>query len=150
MKLLKNIFYIFFPLLIGIVISIITRPGIDFEILKKPPLSPPAILFPIVWTILYLLMGISYYLYKNNSYTEKTIDITHYLQLFVNALWSIIFFTLKLRFFAIIWILLLTILVYTLINLYLQRYKLSGYLQIPYLVWCIFATYLTVGIYLLN
>lgn len=148
MKIIKNIFYIFFPLTIGIIISLITNPNI--ETLNKPPLSPSPIVFPIVWTILYLLMGISYYLYKNNSNEEKIIDITHYLQLFVNAIWSIIFFSLNLRFLAIIWVLILTILVYTLITLYLNNYKISGILQIPYLIWCIFATYLTVGIYLLN
>ncbi len=149
-KLIINIFYIFFPLLIGLSVSLLTQGNFNFKDLKQPPLSPPSILFPIVWTILYLLIGISYYLYKKNTYTEKTEIIIYYTQLLVNALWTIIFFTLKLRFFAIIWILILVILIYTLISLFLQKYKLSAYLLIPYLIWCIFATYLTVGIYLLN
>lgn len=149
-KLLTNIFYIFFPLFIGISVSILTQGNFNFQDLKQPPLSPPAILFPIVWTILYLLIGISYYLYKKNTYTEKTEIIIYYTQLLVNALWTIIFFTLKLRFFSIIWILILVILIYTLITLFLQKYKTSAYLLIPYLIWCIFATYLTIGIYLLN
>lgn len=149
-KLIINIFYIFFPLLIGLSVSLLTQGNFNFQDLKQPPLSPPSILFPIVWTILYLLIGISYYLYKKNTYTEKTEIIIYYTQLLVNALWTIIFFTLKLRFFAIIWILILVILIYTLISLFLQKYKLSAYLLIPYLIWCIFATYLTVGIYLLN
>ena len=63
-KLLINIFYIFFPLLIGISVSLITSGSFNLQELKQPPLSPPSILFPIVWTILYLLIGISYYLYK--------------------------------------------------------------------------------------
>ena len=149
-KKLLNLFYIFFPFIIGILVSILTAGNFNFQNLKQPPLSPPSILFPIVWTILYLLIGISYYLYKKNSYTNKTEIILYYTQLLVNASWSIIFFTLKLRFFSIIWILILVILIYTLITLFLQKYKPSGYLLIPYLVWCIFATYLTVGIYLLN
>ena len=149
MKIIKNLFYIFFPLIIGITISIISG-NFNLKELNQPPLTPPSILFPIVWTILYLLIGISYYLYKKNTYTEKTEIIIYYTQLLVNALWSLIFFTLKLRFFAIIWILILVILIYSLITLFKQKYKPSAYLLIPYLVWCIFATYLTIGIYLLN
>lgn len=149
-KLLLNIFYIFFPLIIGITVSILTQGNFNIQDLNQPPLSPPGILFPIVWTILYILIGISYYLYKKNTYTEKTEIILYYTQLLVNALWTIIFFTLKLRFFSIIWTLILVILIYTLITLFLQKYKPSAYLLIPYLIWCIFATYLTVGIYLLN
>ncbi|MGM9850444.1 MAG: TspO/MBR family protein [Bacilli bacterium] len=150
MKLIKNLFYIFFPLIIGITVSLLTRGNFNLNELKQPPLAPPSILFPIVWTILYLLIGISYYLYKKNTYTNKTEIIIYYTQLLVNALWSIIFFTLKLRFFSIIWILALIILIYTLITLFNQKYKPSAYLLIPYLIWCIFATYLNIGIYLLN
>lgn len=149
-KLLTNIFYIFFPLLIGFFISTLISNNIDYQTLKQPPLALPSALFPIIWSILYLLIGISYYLYKKNTYTEKTEIIIYYTQLLVNALWSIIFFILKLRFFSIIWILALVILIYTLITLFLQKYKISAYLLIPYLIWCIFATYLTIGIYLLN
>jgi len=149
-KLIKNIFYIFFPLLIGLVISLLIKNNIDYQTLKQPPLAPPSILFPIVWTILYILMGVSYYLYKKNTYADKTETIIYYLQLFINALWSIIFFILKLRFFSIIWIMILVILVYTLITLFLQKYKPSAYLLIPYLIWCVFATYLNIGIFLLN
>lgn len=149
-KLIKNTFYIFFPLLIGLIISLLIKNNIDYQSLKQPPLAPPSILFPIIWTILYILMGISYYLYKKNTYTDKTEVIIYYLQLFVNALWSIIFFILKLRFFSIIWILILAILVYTLITLFIQKYKPSAYLLISYLIWCIFATYLNIGIFLLN
>ena len=133
MKIIKNIFYLFFPLTLGIIAGIITNSSIDYQNLKQPPFSPPSIVFPIVWTILYILIGLSYYL-----------------QLFINFTWTIIFFTLKLRFIAIIWILILTILVYTLITLFIQKYKLSAYLLIPYLIWCLFATYLTIGVYLLN
>ena len=150
MKTIKNIFYLTFPLILGIISGLITRNSIDYSNLNKPPLSPPGIIFPIVWTILYILIGISYYLYKNNTETNIVEEITYYLQLFLNFTWTIIFFTLKLRFLAIIWILALSISIYTLITLFLQKYKPSAYLLIPYLIWCLFATYLTVGTYLLN
>lgn len=150
MKIIKNIFYLTLPILLGIAVGFLTRSSIDYNELIKPPLAPPGILFPIIWSIIYILMGISYYLYKKNSYDNKLIDIVYYLQLFVNITWSIIFFTLKLRFFSIIWIFLLIILVYTLITLFLQKYKLSAYLLIPYLIWCLFASYLNIGVYLLN
>ena len=150
MKYVKNIFYLTFPLILGIISGIITNSSIDYSNLKKPPLSPPGIVFPIVWTILYILIGLSYYLYKKKTYTNKTEIITYYIQLFLNFTWTIIFFTLKLRLTAIIWILALSISIYTLITLFIQKYKLSAYLLIPYLIWCLFATYLTVGTYLLN
>ena len=146
---LKNIFYIFFPLLVGTIVGFAISGSIDYNTLTKPPLSPPSILFPIVWSILYLLMGISYYLFKRNN-NDNTISFIYYLQLFVNAMWSIIFFLWELRFLAIIWILLLDVLVILLIYLFFQKSKISSYLNIPYLIWLLFATYLTIGIYILN
>lgn len=149
-EILKNIFYLTLPLILGTIIGILTSTNIDYKMLNKPPLSPPSIIFPIVWTIIYILMGISYYLLKKNSYNNKIESLIYYIQLFVNLTWSIIFFTLKLRFISIIWILILIILIYLLITLFYQKYKTSAYLLIPYLIWCIFATYLNIGIYLLN
>lgn len=150
MKYIKNIFYLTFPLILGITSGLITKNSIDYSNLNKPPLSPPGIIFPIVWTILYILIGLSYYLFKKNTQANITEEITYYLQLFLNFTWTIIFFTLKLRFLAIIWIIALSISIYTLITLFQQKYKPSAYLLIPYLIWCIYATYLTVGTYLLN
>ena len=150
MKYIKNIFYLTFPLILGIISVLITNNSIDYSNIVKPPFSPPGIVFPIVWTILYILIGLSYYLYKKNVETNIVEEITYYFLLFLNFTWTIIFFTLKLRFTAIIWILALSISIYTLITLFIQKYKLSAYLLIPYLIWCLFATYLTIGIYLLN
>jgi len=149
-KFFNNIFYLFFPLLIGSIIGILISNNIDYNTLIKPPLSPPSILFPIVWSILYLLMGISYYILKKKDNTNIIISTIYYIQLFVNALWSIIFFSLEWRFFAIIWIILLDILVITMIYLFYKKEKIAGYLNIPYLIWILFATYLTIGIYILN
>ena len=89
---IKSLFYIFFPLFIGIVVSLFTSNFMDYSNLVKPPLSPPSILFPIVWTILYLLMGISYFIIKKTNNDDINLDFVYYIQLYVNALWSIIFF----------------------------------------------------------
>lgn len=149
-SLLKKAFYLFFPLLLGGIVSLIIAGHIDYTSLNRPPLAPPKILFPIAWTIIYLLMGLSYYLYKKESEELDMIDIVYYAQLFINIFWSFIFFLWKLRFFAILWILLLDILVIGLVYLFYQRKKISAYLNIPYLLWILFATYLTAGIYFLN
>lgn len=149
MKLIKNLFYIFLPLIIGIVVGLISQPSTEYSNLIKPSLSPPGILFPIVWTIIYLLMGISYFLIKKEKNTALE-SIVYYLQLFVNALWSIIFFNLEWYFFAIVWIILLDLLVAAMIYLFYKKNKISGYLNIVYAVWLVFATYLTISIYILN
>lgn len=147
---LKKIFYLFFPIMIGSIIGFVINKYIDYSILIKPPLSPPKLLFPIMWSIIYLLLGISYYLYKKNSIDNKKINYIYYIQLIVNYLWSFIFFVWKLRFVAIIWIIILLILVINLYRLYYSKYKISAYLLIPYIIWTMFATYLTIGIYILN
>ena len=149
-NILINSFYLFFPLIIGGIVGILISNHIDYNTLVKPPLSPPGIFFPIIWSIIYLLMGISYFILKKNDNTNIIISSVYYLQLFVNALWSIIFFILKWRFISIIWIILLDILVIVMIYLFYQKDKISGYLNIPYLIWSLFATYLTIGIYILN
>lgn len=149
-KILKNIFYIFFPLIIGGIVGFAISGNIDYNLLDKPPLAPPKIFFPIFWSIIYLLMGISYFILKNNNKDTKKIDVIYYIQLFVNALWSIIFFILKWRFVSIVWIIFLDILVLYMIYLFSKEKKISAYLNIPYIVWILFATYLTIGIYILN
>lgn len=145
---IKKYFPIFFPIIIGTLVGLIISKSIDYNNLIKPPFSPPGILFPIAWTIIYLLMGVSYYIVKDNlSDKEKAL---YYAQLAVNALWSIIFFTLKWYLLSVLWIILLDILVITMILIFYRNNKLSAYLQIPYLLWILFATYLNIGIYLLN
>ena len=147
---IKRLFYLFFPIVIGSIVGLIISKYIDYSTLVKPSLSPPKLLFPIMWSIIYLLLGISYYLYKKNSVDNNSIDFIYYLQLIVNYLWSFIFFVWKLRFIAIIWIIMLLILIIILYKTYYNKYRLSSYLLIPYIIWTIFATYLTIGIYILN
>lgn len=148
-NILKNLYYLLFPLIIGIFISFLVGDSIDISVLNKPALTPPKFIFPIVWTILYLLIGVSYYIYRKNN-NDDFDKIIYYLQLFFNFMWSIIFFEWKFRFIAIIWIIILDLLVYYLIALFKEKNKISAYLLIPYFIWIIFATYLTIGIYLLN
>ena len=138
------------PVIIGGVIGLVTSNAIDYNSLEKPILSPPGILFPIVWTILYILMGISYGILKSNNLVDEKVRRIYYLQLFFNALWSVIFFVLKWRLFSFIWIILLDILVIVMIYRFYKKNKVSGLLQIPYLIWVLFATYLNLSIYLLN
>jgi tryptophan-rich sensory protein len=149
MKLSRKLFYLFFPLILGSLVGFIISGSIDYNELLKPPLAPPSWLFPVMWSIIYLLMGISYYLLKNENNNECLSKI-YYIQLGVNLLWSIIFFVLKARLFACIWIILLDILVILMIYWFYNTKKISGILNFLYMGWILFATYLTIGIYILN
>lgn len=141
---------ILLPVLGGAIVGIITSQSIDYNALKQPPLAPPSALFPIVWTILYILMGVSYGILKSKEQTDKDVDLIYYGQLIVNYLWSFIFFVFKWRFLAILWIILLAVLVVIMITRFYGKDKTAGLLQIPYLLWVLFATYLTIGVYVLN
>ena len=141
---------ILLPVLGGAIVGIITSQSIDYNALKQPPLAPPSVLFPIVWTILYFLMGVSYGILKSKEQTDKDIDLIYFGQLIVNYLWSFIFFVFKWRFLAILWIILLAVLVVIMITRFYRKDKTAGLLQIPYLLWVLFATYLTIGVYVLN
>lgn len=147
---IKKLIYLFLPLLSGSIIGLIISNSIDYDLLIKPAFSPPGYLFPIIWAILYLLMGISYYLLKNRSTNTIKESKIYYVQLIVNLLWSIFFFVLKWRLFTIVWTVLLLILVIYMIFIFYKKNKISAYLNIPYLLWLIFATYLTIGTYILN
>ena len=141
---------IILPLALGAIVGLIIMPFMDYKSLEKPPLSPPSIVFPIVWTILYLLMGISYALLKQKSLVDSSVNISYYVQLVLNLLWPIAFFVFKWRLFAFIWILLLDIAITTMIRVFFSKDKLAGILQVPYFIWSLFATYLNLGIYILN
>lgn len=141
---------ILIPLIIGGLVGWIISGPMDYNELNQPPLAPPGFIFPIVWTILYILMGISYGILETKNLIDSEINSIYYWQLFVNALWSIIFFVLKWRFFAFLWIILLAVLVITMIIRFYEKDKTAGLLQIPYILWVLFATYLNFGTYLLN
>lgn len=142
---------ILIPLAVGSISGLISMPFMDYKELIQPPLSPPGWLFPIVWNILYILMGISFYLiYEEINYDKDNAYIVYFTQLLVNGLWSIFFFVLKWRLFSSIWLFLLIILVIIMIIRFYKINKVSSLLQLPYLLWTIFALYLNIGIYILN
>lgn len=152
---------ILIPVIVGGIVGLLISKFIDYNTIHKPPLSPPSTAFPIAWTILYILMGISYGILKNqyinnlsilNNKEGKLLSTKqlYYVQLAVNSLWPIIFFIFKWRLFAFIWILILIILVILMIIDFYKKNKLAGLLQIPYLLWLIFAAYLNLGVYILN
>ena len=143
---------ILIPLFLGFISGLLSMSGMrEFNTLAKPSLAPPGFIFPIVWTILYILMGYSSYLiYEENDYHSTCCLKIYILNLFVNVLWSPIFFGLNLRLFALIWIILLDLIVAYMILCFYKVNKKAAYLQIPYMVWCLFATYLNLMFYLLN
>lgn len=125
-----------------------------YDRIITPPLSPPPILFPIVWTILYTLMGVSsariYIKGKEQNIDVSGALLVYALQLAVNFFWSIIFFNMQAFLFAFIWIILLWLLIIVMIKRFYEIDPLSAWLQIPYLLWVTFAAYLTFAIYILN
>ena len=125
---IKRIIYSLAPVIGGAIVGLIISGYMDYQDIIKPPLSPPSLVFPIVWTILYILMGISYFLATKDDGNSKELDQIYLLQLLVNFLWPIIFFVLKMYFTAFLWIILLLILcVYDLallcIHLIIHLYK---------------------------
>jgi len=146
LKLAKDILI---PLLVGGLVSFIINPFLDYGELVKPPLSPPGWVFPVVWGVLYFLMGVSFYIADKKNLDNQD-KLLYYFQLGVNALWSVFFFILKWRLFSFFWIAFLATLVYYMIKMFYKYSKVSAYLQIPYFIWCLFAAYLNLGIYLLN
>ena len=145
---------ILIPLLVGGLSGLLTMRSMDlFGALNKPPLSPPAWLFPVVWTALYVLMGIASYLViearAGQEQTTRAI-VLYGVQLFFNFFWSIIFFNLEWYGIAFIWLLILFILVVATTVSFFRIDKRAGYLMLPYCVWIVFAGYLNLGIAMLN
>ena len=142
------------PLAIGALAGFLTSNSMEaFASLSKPSLSPPGFLFPIVWTILYVLMGVSSYLVLTSGQGKNKIReamITYGLQLVFNFFWSIWFFNLEWYLFAFIWLLILWVLIFNTIASFYEISKTAAYLLIPYLLWVTFAGYLNFAIYLMN
>lgn len=150
----KLLISIAIPLAVGALAGLLTKDAMAiFAALKQPPLSPPGIVFPIVWTILYILMGISSYLLETSDGDPTAIDGAmniYYYQLVVNFLWSIFFFNFGWYLFSLLWLILLWVLVFVMIKQFYKISKLAAYINIPYLLWLTFALYLNAGIWWLN
>ncbi len=148
------IFNLAVPLITGAVSGFLTRSAMQqYGQLNQPPLSLPSAVFPVVWTTLFLLMGISAYLVTmKRSDGLKSFDLpaVYWIQLIVNFIWPLIFFNLAIYGIALAWLILLIILVIYMIFQFHDITPAAGWLQVPYLLWLIFAGYLNAGIWLLN
>ncbi len=141
---------IFIPVALGFLVGLLSNSKADYNNLVLPPFAPPSWVFPVVWTLLYILMGISSYLILENTSYDYQKLIIYIIQLIVNLLWSIIFFVFNLRLLAFIWILILDALVIVMIIRFCKTNKTAALIQIPYLLWILFASVLNLSIFILN
>ena len=150
--------FILCPLVGGLISSAITGSAMmNFDKLNQPPLAPPAWLFPVVWTILYLLMGVAIYLIyrikpkdKKQALLKRQEMVLFFTQLMLNFMWTILFFRLEVRYFAFGWLLLMWMMILALIILAFKNQKVVAWCLMPYLAWCTFAAYLNIMIAVLN
>ncbi len=142
------------PVAVGALSALLSRSGMQaFSQLKQPPLSPPAWLFPVVWTILYLLMGLASWLVLTSGKPRGAVENALWwygVQLAVNFFWSILFFRLKLYLTAFLWLVLLWVLILITLLQFRRLRPSAGWLLLPYLLWVTFAGYLNFGVWLLN
>lgn len=147
------IFAILIPLAVGGLSALISAGGMMRADLPMVPLMPPGWVFPVVWTVLYILMGISSYLVYTSgaSPAEKTKALGVYaLQLFVNFCWPILFFNLRLFGFSFVWLILLFVLVLITAVRFGRINRVAGLLFVPYILWLILAGYLNLAIAVAN
>ncbi len=143
------------PIGTGLLSALLTKGNMDiYENLIVPNLAPPALVFPIVWMVLYTLMGISSALIYKRKFTDtmavRQALTTYGISLVINFGWSIIFFNANAFLLSFLWLLLLLYFIVKTILEYIKIEPLAAYLQIPYALWVIFAGYLNIAIYLLN
>lgn len=142
------------PLIVGGLSAILTSGNMEiYSQIVRPPLSPPSWLFPVAWTILYTLMGISLYLVWNSdadTNQKRIAFIIFGVQLFLNFIWSPIFFNMQQFLLAFVVLVLLWLFTLGMIVFFYKTSKAAGLLQIPYIIWLTFAGYLNFAIYLLN
>ena len=135
---------------IGGLASFVTRDSMNiYSYIVLPPLAPPSWIFPVVWTILYILMAISATIVYNNSPNASALTL-YALQLIVNFIWPILFFNGRMFSAAFICLIVLWILVLWMIVKFYKVRPVAAYLQIPYLIWLTFALYLNWNVFVLN
>ena len=146
------VYSILIALAVGGLAGLLTSSSIEiYSQLEKPPLSPPSIVFPIVWTILYILMGISAaIIFNSNDIMKKSALKTYAVQLIINFFWTIVFFNMGWYLFAFIWLLLLLAVVIIMVVQFYKIKPLAAWLQIPYVLWLLVAAYLNYMVYVLN
>lgn len=149
----KLLLFIAIPLITGGLSALVTSGSMkSFEAINKPPLSPPGWLFPVVWTLLFILMGIaSYIVWEQGTGTQRrNALILYFVQLFFNFMWSVIFFNRQAYLFAFVWLVILWALIIATAVAFYRIEKSAGYLMLPYILWVTFAGYLNLAIYILN
>lgn len=139
---------------VGALSGWLTRDGTKLytQTIVQPPLSPPSIVFPIVWMILFALMGVgAARIYLSRSSKERSTGLLLYgLQLAFNFVWSFLFFQFRLFGFALLWLAILWLLILGMALTFRKVDSLAAGLQIPYLLWVAFAGYLNFGVWMLN
>lgn len=142
------------PLLVGYFSSVLSRSAMtEYGTMNKPPLSPPAMVFPIAWTILYIMMGLASYfiiMSEADSKAKMSIMIIYAISLAMNFCWSIVFFNWRMYLVAFIWLLVLWCLVIIIAVKSFNVSKIATVMFIPYILWLTFAAYLNFGAYYLN
>lgn len=141
------------PLAVGGLAALLSGGMADYRAMNQPPLSPPGWLFPVVWTVLYLLMGYASYLIwiSDAPEAEKRKALVLYgAQLLANFIWPLLFFGAEMYLTALIWLVVLWILIFLTIRAFSRINERAGDLLIPYILWVTFAAYLNLGIFLLN
>lgn len=140
------------PLIMGAVSAFLTQNAMfSFESMNKPPLAPPAWLFPIAWTILYILMGgASFFIYESSDESHYIGLAIYAFQLIFNFVWSLIFFRLGDYVLSTVWLVLLISLIIALIANTSKYSIIAMSMLIPYAAWCCFALYLNIGIAMNN
>lgn len=142
------------PLAVGALAAFLTKEGMAmFNVMPKPPLTPPGWIFPAVWTALYILMGYASYLVWVSGASEKRKEraLTAYaLSLGANFIWPLIFFGMELYLLAFIWLILLWLLSAAATLLFHYISEKAGKLMLPYMLWLSFAAYLNLGVWILS
>ena len=149
--------YLFWILLteaVGAAAGLLTRDGIDFftQNVQKPALTPPPIVFPIAWGVLYLLMGIGAARIRLTPDRFRRVGSTalYLVQLFFNFFWSILFFNTRAYGCAFLWLAVLWVLILWMTLSFSELDRPAAWLQLPYLAWVLFAGYLNYGVWILN
>lgn len=147
----KLILCLAIPLAAGGIAALLTKNSMDiFTSINKPALSPPGWLFPIVWTFLYVLMGIASYLVLQSGKDTASAIRAYGIQLAFQFFWPILFFNLEMYLLAFFWLIVLWLYILLTTILFYQISRPAGYLMLPYLLWVAFAGYLNLSIALLN
>ena len=146
------IVYLMAPIFVGLLSSAISSGQMrQFSELNQPPLSPPAMLFPIAWSVLYVLMGIgSYLIYRSEHENSIPLLFVYFIQLFFNFFWSPMFFNAKMYWFAFVWLMIMWTMILFIVTKSYKISKTASFLFMPYLAWCTFAAYLNLMIAILN